>query len=777
MDSARFALNPPLLAWPVALGAGVMLYHAPYATPPVWCGLVLALLGLVAGAVECWRQRPAWMGLMLALASLGFSAAWWQVEQAYTPLIRYTIEDAIVQGRVAVMEPREKGVRVVLEDVMILKPAGMKAPRKVRLSSFMEMPLVELGDRIETRAQLQPLYAPILPGEYDPARVLYLDGIGGTGFITGKPRLVSSLSPSPSSQPSPARGERATVASSSTSATHTGRTLSVHVGEGWGEGGGAIREFFEKLRVAAGDEMAEALPPDMAGIGQAMMLGQNSAMKREVYDPLRQAGLAHIIAISGFHMALVAGIAMVALRRLLALIPWCARHWPLKSVAAFLSLVLVTGYLLLSGMPVSAVRSWIMIAVVMVAIMVGREVNPMRLLALAAVVLLVVNPAALLTAGFQMSFAAVWALLVLYHFWQPKVLVEPGARNIPALVRVMAKIGRDVVGIAAASLAAGLATAPFTLYHFHSVSFTGLVANMAVVPLASVWIMPFGMLALLLMPLGLAKYPLLAMGWGLRWMLDIAEWCNGRLGWLWEIPAIDAWPVVVLSLGAVVAMFRPRFGLAMAMVAVGWGAWQATHAEQKPEPVVLVTPTYLAMQDVEGHWWLDGRTREGNFIVKRWKERLAIAEWEYLCPQKFKDILPEKKTKSGKPRKPRKPRKDSKPKAPPKYDVCKDEVVLARIEPLRRCDREGCVYLLPDGYELDEVKDPIALGDACDWAREDAKRFILLRSGVDMQCGDRVLRVNDAVFQQRGPLAISIVNGKLVAEYARDGRVKRPWVP
>jgi competence protein ComEC len=737
MDNIRFALNVPLLAWPVGLGTGVMLYHAPYATPPVWCALVLAVMALLACMVECWRQRPASLGLMLALASLGFSGAWWQVEKAYTPLIRETVENAVVQGRVALLEPRERGVRLVLEDVRIVKPDWVPVPRKLRLSTFMELPLVEVGDRVEMRAQLQPLHVPILPGEYDPARSLYLQGIGGTGFITGTVRLIEGP---------------------------------VQENHEW-------MEWFERLRTIAGEEMAEVLPPDIAGIGQAMMLGQNSAMKREVYEPVRQAGLAHIIAISGFHMALVAGIAMVALRRGLALVPWCARHLPLKAIAALLSLLLTTFYLLMTGMPVSAVRSWIMIVVVMLAIMLGREVNPMRLLALAAVVLLVINPAALLTAGFQMSFAAVWALVVLYHFWQPKALVEPGARNIPAPVRVMAKLGRGVIGVAAASLAAGLATAPFTLYHFHTVSFTGLVANMLAVPLASFWIMPFGVLALLLMPLGLAKLPLVAMGMGLGWMQDIAIWCNEALGWLWSVPNIDGWVVVLLALGALVAMFRPRVGGVMALLAIGWGVWQAVQVEEKPVPVMLLTPTYMAMKADDGAWWLNGKTQEGNFIVKRWKEHLEIEEWNYLCPPKFKDILPEKKTKSGKPRKPRKPRKDSKPKAPPKYDACKDEAVLARIEPLRRCDREGCVYLLPGGYELDEVKDPGAWGDACDWAREDEKRFILLRSGVDMQCGDRVLRVGDAVFQQRGPLAIAVENGRLVAEYARDGRVRRPWVP
>ena len=212
-------------------------------------------------------------------------------------------------------------------------------------------------------------------------------------------------------------------------------------------------------------------------------------------------------------MVLASSILFVGARMLLALFPFIVLHYPIKKWAAGAAIIASFYYLLIAGAPVSAERSFLMICLFFIAIMLDRTNTPMRPIALAAMLLLLLRPESILGHSFQMSFAAVVALCA--YFQDPK----PSAMSFHPVY----KIWRHLRDIAVASLIAGTATAPFAFYHFGQYAVFGLLANMFAIPLTSFIIMPAGVLALLAMPFGVESLPLQLMAFGVKGLMWISN--------------------------------------------------------------------------------------------------------------------------------------------------------------------------------------------------------------------------------------------------------------
>ena len=246
----------------------------------------------------------------------------------------------------------------------------------------------------------------------------------------------------------------------------------------------------------------------------ALLTGLRGALPDHIWDDWAVAGIIHLLSISGLHMALVAGTVFFAVRIALALAPPLALRLPAKKLAALLALIGAFGYLLISGASVPAVRSFIMTALMLLAVMVDRNPFSMRLVAFAALVLLLLQPESLIGASFQMSFAAVAALIAVY---------ETGAAKRPSGAHGLdGRLILYVAGCALTTVVASAATTPFSIYHFSRFSTYGIVANLIAVPLSAVWIMPLGMLGLLLIPFGLADFCFVLMAQGIEIIIVVA---------------------------------------------------------------------------------------------------------------------------------------------------------------------------------------------------------------------------------------------------------------
>jgi competence protein ComEC len=271
------------------------------------------------------------------------------------------------------------------------------------------------------------------------------------------------------------------------------------------------------------------------------LTGLRGALPDHIWDQWAIAGIAHLLSISGLHLALVAGTLFFAVRIALALAPPLALRLPTKKLAALIALLGAFGYLLISGAPVPTQRAFAMTALALVAIMADRNPFSMRLVACAAILVLLLQPESLLGASFQMSFAAVVALIAVY---------ETGVARRPAAAGGLDwRLLMYVAGIALTTLVASAATTPFSIFHFSRFPTYGIVTNLIAVPLTGVWIMPWGMLGLLLIPLGLDGPCFILMGHGIEVIIAAAAFVADLPGAALAVPRPPLAALVATALG------------------------------------------------------------------------------------------------------------------------------------------------------------------------------------------------------------------------------------
>lgn len=271
-----------------------------------------------------------------------------------------------------------------------------------------------------------------------------------------------------------------------------------------------FRSRLNALRQKISDKIAKILPADEAGVANALLIGEKSRIPAQITDNYRGAGLAHFLSVSGLHLGTISGLVFFIIRWLLALFPAVALRIDTKKPAAIAAILFSAMYLLISGMAVPAERAFIMTTVVLVGVIFNRQAISMRMVSVAAFVILLLQPQSLISISFQMSFAAVYALVAFYERYAGKIarLAQRGG--------IIRKIFWYLSGIIIGDLVASLATTPFSIYHFHQVAIYTSLGNLLAGPLIGLWLMPNVLLCLITLPLGLVKYPLLILGKGLE---------------------------------------------------------------------------------------------------------------------------------------------------------------------------------------------------------------------------------------------------------------------
>jgi len=365
-----------LLPWlPVCFGLGIVIYFTAEHEPALWAGLTLT--GILAVITLVARARPLAFPLLLGAtaAAAGFAIATIKTARIAHPILQHSAWNIPISGFIEVREEREKTDRIVVR-VHSIGGRLRDAPERVRLS-VKKRTAPPVGTFVQINARLNPPLRPLRPGGYDFSRDLYFQSIGATGFVTGAIRIAEPPVP-------PNTWVRYATAISN-------------------------------MRAVIDTRIRAALSGDKAAIASALLTGTRDAISTPVNDALFISGLGHVLSISGYHMAVVAGIVFFAVRALLALIPLLATRYPVKKWAALAALLAALFYLLLSGAEVATQRSFIMTAIVLVGVMADRAALTVRNLALAALAVLVFLPEAVVHPSFQMSFAATLALISAYE--------------------------------------------------------------------------------------------------------------------------------------------------------------------------------------------------------------------------------------------------------------------------------------------------------------------------------------------------------------------------
>lgn len=482
---------------PVAMGAGILLYFSLRSEPDA--RLIWLAPGLIIAALLVARRWPfcGWLCALVAAGSFGFAVTLWHAQRAPPPLSPPP-RALVIQGIVQNVQALPQGLRVTLAEAR-LGPEAPRLARSLRIRLRNDDPARPApGDLLSVRALIRAPAAPAYPGAWDFQRAAFFSGQGGVGFAIGAAEVT------------PGAGEAPLLAG---------------------------------LRTALETRVMAALPGSAGAISAALLTGSQSAIPTADLNAMRDSGLAHLLSVSGLHIAIVMSVSFWVTRLLLALYRPVALRVPGKLMAGCGALLAGGFYMLLTGAQVPMQRSFAMACLVTLAILAGRKAISLRGLAWAAAVVMIFDPASLLGPSFQMSFAAVLALIAGWEALQPRLTGLRGHRSWAW------RIGFAVLGLMMTSVLAGAATAPFGLAHFGRLQWYGVAANAIAVPLTSFIVMPAGMLAAMLMPLGLETPALWVMGLGVEGVLWVARIVAAWPGATQAAMPIPAWGLMVFAFG------------------------------------------------------------------------------------------------------------------------------------------------------------------------------------------------------------------------------------
>lgn len=582
--SAEWERGTAFLFIPVVLAAGALTYFA-IGQEPGFIGIGASVS--IAGFLVWLARTRLVLHLLLASAlcfALGMLFAKVETWRAGTKMLGGEISTRLT-GRVAVIEHLASGrVRLTLDVTDTERPHLKYAPERVRVSARAVPANLQAGDLVSGVARLLPPSGPTRPGGYDFAFESYFDGIGANGFFL-KPveRLADAAQPA---------------------------------------AGAHFLAMVENLRTALAERIRTAIDGNAEGeIAAALIAGVRAGIPEDVNEALRRTGLAHVLSISGLHMALVAATIMVVLRAGLALLPGFASRRPVKKYAAGAALLALAVYLFISGSAVAAERSFIMIGVMLLAVMFDRQALTMRNLAISAIVIIAVSPHEVAGPSFQMSFAATAALIGTYAAWSERRrrAAPPPEAGQGLSGRSLRMAGGYVLGLAATSLIAGTATAIFGAYHFQRVSPLGLAANLAAMPIVSVLVMPFALIGMLLMPFGLDQWAFAVMGKGLTAMIAVAEWFS-QMSPVDAVGLVPESAVILLTVALVLATL-PTTWLRLAAVPFLTAGLSVMAMRSLPDALISEDGRLLAVRSGDGAI-ATNRARPSAFTMKDWQRAL-----------------------------------------------------------------------------------------------------------------------------------------------------------
>jgi competence protein ComEC len=468
-------------------------------------------------------------------------------------------------------QPAKDQVRLVIAPT---KNSGLPPLLRINVSEEDWRYDVTTGQGLRVRARLMPPPTASVPGGYDFARFAWFQRIGAVGKALG-----------------PVEPDK----------RETGETKQQS----------SVRDRLAK-------HVATRLESSAAGIATALATGDQGGVSKEDQEAMRASGLAHLLSVSGLHItAVVAGTMFLSLR-LLALSERLALRLPLPLVAAGAGALAGIGYTLITGAQVPTIRSCIAALLVLIGIAMGREAMTLRLVATGAIIVLLFWPEALVGPSFQLSFAAITALVALHEVPVVQRWTQAGESG------PVARIGKGIVSLLLTGIAVEVALAPIALFHFHQSGIYGALANMIAIPLTTFVIMPAEALALLCDSIGLGAPFWWVTGQALAFLLWMAHSVAAMPGAVARLPEVPAGAFALIIAGGVwLLLWRTRMRL-LGMIPVALGMIFAAIA---PEPDLLITGDgkHVAIRSDDGRVAIL-RPRAGDYVRDMLAERSASGD-------------------------------------------------------------------------------------------------------------------------------------------------------
>lgn len=571
-ERERFVLWLPIL-----FGLGIGIYFLLPQEPSYWFTIVFVeLLLFFLYIFRFYPLRFMVTGSLLVIA-LGFSniqiRSMYQAKFVEKPSVQKEV--TYLKGQILKIDLSAKGkTRLLLTNVQDFDKER-KGLYRVTLSAK-STDLTE-GKCVEMVATLMPPMAPVVPDGYQFNRKSFYEGISAIGY-----------------------------ANSFAYETYCKQSLSLKQ---------KINIFISYLRKNVVCNIEDILPKDQAAVVSAILAGDRSLISERLNQQYRDSGLAHFLSISGLHMSMIAAISFFALRLLLAIIPNVALKYDCKKISALFAIFMSFIYLLISGMEIPAQRAFIMTFVVLLGVLFSRNAISMRMLGFAAFVVLLISPQSLVSASFQMSFAAVLVLIAFYERFASPINKFFKSRNIIKIIIAY------IMGLLISDFVASMATLPFAIYHFNKVAVYTTLGNMLAGPVIGLIIMPFVFITLFLMPLNLYELPLKIVGFGVELVNNITSYVASLPNAGYQILSMPFWGLMLIVWGGLwLCIWQRKWRL--------WGAlpivlgFLSIFTVTKPDVIYDFKGTHIAVKDNFDNL-ITMPTRSSDFLNKMWQEKTA----------------------------------------------------------------------------------------------------------------------------------------------------------
>ncbi len=471
--------------------------------------IVLTILNLVLFSLICFfLTNFKYIQLALLITTfilIGYGAIVFRVQNIKNTHLNHIVQSKII-AEVAEVEIRGNEKKLLLNKVKFLDSSINKNIKKVKIVVRTKLDNIKNMDKIIANVNLMPPPAPVLPGSFDYARYAFFNDIDGIGYAMGNVKII----------------QRSDINTFSTIA---------------------------KLKEVISKSFYDNMEAKNAAIASALFLGNTKKIDPSTYDNIRISGIAHLLAISGMHVALVAGIIFVTSSIIFSKIYNPFIKINNKKISAVITICFSYFYLLIANAPISAQRAFTMTTLFLIGILIDRETNPVRTIGFAALIILLITPEALLSASLQMSFSACLSLIYGFKF----------LKRIPLFcfnsnTSTTTKFFSYFLSIILASIFATLATSIFIMFHFKNFSTYSLLTNLLAIPIAEFIIMPCGMLAIALLPIKLEFLAFYPMEIGIKILLYISDKIASFPGATFNVYKVDSSSLFLFVIGCLCFM-------------------------------------------------------------------------------------------------------------------------------------------------------------------------------------------------------------------------------
>lgn len=559
---------------PVLIAVGISWYFAMPREPTVYgTGLIAA-----AATILIWlgMRKGSLLLLGLGLIAFGFFVAAFRTALVLHPPLATNNGAVAITGWIEVVERRDDGSRrlTIATTSIAGQSKHLQSPR-LRVIDRAAVDPIAAGQHISLRARLFSLSGPVMPGGHDFARANWFRGIAGTGYVIHGPSVAKPVGARP------------------------WRLFAV--------------AQINRIRAAITKRIRAVSQGTAGTLIAALITGERSELPEQTTEALRRSGLAHLLAISGLHMSLIAGSLFGLIRSMLAMSSTLALTCNIKKWSAATALTGAIFYLLISGAAVATQRAFIMASIMFIAILLDRPALTMRNVALAALIILIIRPESILTPGFQMSFATVIALIAAYDRSTSVRTRRSRTNNDPGLIL---RLLRHFATIATTTIIAGAVTAPIATFHFNRVAPLSLLANLVAVPVVATLTMPSAMLALVAMPFGFEQPFIYISTLGTDLVLAVASYVSNLPGASMTIASQSLFQLLLMAVGGLwLCLWQQSWRwLGLGFIAI---AIVVPIGSSRPDVIVGRDHRNLALRNTDGQLVIMS-ARRGKYAARRW---------------------------------------------------------------------------------------------------------------------------------------------------------------